>query len=391
MTYDSAFFDKGINRSGTNSVKWGARDVMQEGIIPLWVADMDFAAAEPIRQALIKRAEHASYGYTYAGPEDMEALAGFWRRRHKTHFTPEMTLMLPTVVAGLRACVNTLTQAGDGVIIQTPVYGPFSASVRENGRVVMDAELLRGDDGRYRMNFDAIERFLNQGARLMILCNPHNPVSRAWSQEELRALIVLLKRYKARLVSDEIHADFVYAPKEFTSILSLPEAAEDTISLVSASKTFNVAGLQQATAVCRDADTLSMLSRFLERNGIHSGNIFALAATRAAYNECDDWLDSLLSYLGENRTLLRQLLEGLLPRATLTPIEATYLAWVDIRPYEDACHEIGSRCKKHGVALTNGQFFGKGAGDGFMRLNFGCPKAQLTEGVHRFAKAIKEG
>ena len=152
-----------------------------------------------------------------------------------------------------------------------------------------------------------------------------------------------------------------------------------------------MAGLQQATAVCRDADTLSMLSRFLERNGIHSGNIFALAATRAAYNECDDWLDSLLSYLGENRTLLRQLLESLLPHATLTPIEATYLAWVDIRPYEDACHEIGSRCKKHGVALTNGQFFGKDAGDGFMRLNFGCPKAQLTEGVHRFAKAIKEG
>jgi cystathionine beta-lyase len=391
MIYDSAFFDRGIDRSGTNSVKWGARDIMQEGMIPLWVADMDFAAAEPIRQALRERAEHACYGYTYSGPEDAEALAGFWRRRHQAHIAAEQTLMLPTVVAGLRACINTLTQAGDGVIIQTPVYGPFTSSVRESGRLVLDAELQRGDDGRYGMDFEAIERFLKGGARLMILCNPHNPISRAWAQEELRALVMLLKRYGARLVSDEIHADFVYAPKEFISILSLPEAAENTIALVSASKTFNVAGLQQATAVCRDADTLTLLSRFMERNGVHSGNIFALAATRAAYTLCDNWLDGLLAYLGENRNVVSQLIISLLPHAILTPIEATYLAWVDIRPYEEACHEIGSRCRKHGVALTSGHFFGKSSGDGFMRINFGCPKAQLIEGVHRFAKAIKEG
>ena len=230
MTYDSAFFDKGINRSGTNSVKWGARDVMQEGIIPLWVADMDFAAAEPIRQALIKRAEHASYGYTYTGPEDMEALAGFWRRRHKTHFTPEMTLMLPTVVAGLRACVNTLTQAGDGVIIQTPVYGPFSASVRENGRVVMDAELLRGDDGRYRMNFDAIERFLNARRQADDIVQPAQP--------RIPGMVAGGTARACRYCSNDTRPAWyqtksmrILSTRQRNSLPSsaLPEAAEDTI------------------------------------------------------------------------------------------------------------------------------------------------------------------
>ncbi len=390
MTYDKAFFDAGIDRRGTNSVKWSARGIMQEGMVPLWVADMDFACAEPIRQALLDRAEHACYGYTFAAPEDALALAGFWERRHKTLFRPENALMLPTVVTGLRACVNTMTQPGDGVIIQTPVYGPFTASVRESGRVVLDAELIRDSAGRYRMNFEAIEQYLKKGARLMILCNPHNPVGRAWDGEELRMLVMLLKRYKARLVSDEIHADFVHAPKAFVSVLSLPEAPEETVSLVSASKTFNIAGLHQATAVCRDADTLAMLGRYADRNGAQSGNIFALAATRAAYTHCDDWLDSLLAYLRGNQDALKELLGELLPHAVISPMEATYLAWVDIRPYDTPHCEIGNRCKKHGVALSDGQFFGHSAGEGFMRINYGCPRSQLMEGVQRFAHAIKE-
>jgi len=391
MTYDQAFFDAGIDRRDTNSVKWAARGVMQQGMIPLWVADMDFACAQPIREALRVRAEHACYGYTFEAPEDALAVAGFWKRRHRTVFRPEDTLMLPTVVAGLRACVNTMTQPGDGVIIQTPVYGPFTASVRESGRVVLDAELIRDSSGHYRMDFEAIERFLKKGARLMILCNPHNPVARAWDGEELRALVMLLKRYRARLVSDEIHADFVYTPKKFVSVLSLREADEKTLSLVSASKTFNIAGLHQATAVCREADTLALLRKYLERAGAQSGNIFALAATRAAYTSCDDWLDGLLAYLKGNQEALRELLGELLPHAVISPMESTYLTWVDIRAYDTPQCEIGSRCKKHGVALSDGQFFGHSAGEGFMRVNYGCPRSQLLEGVQRFAHAVKEG
>ena len=391
MNYDREFFDAGINRAGTNSVKWAAKGIMQEGMVPLWVADMDFACAEPIRKALKERAEHACYGYTFAGREDAQALSGFWKRRHKLDFKENNLLMLPTVVTGLRACVQTMTQPGDGIIIQSPVYGPFLASVQESGRVVLDASLKRDEAGRYTMDFDAIEKFLEKGARVMILCNPHNPVSRAWTQEELRALLSLLNRYKARLVSDEIHADFVYSPREFVPILSLPEAREDTVSLAAASKTFNVAGLQQASAICRDRDVLAMLERYLDRTGAQCGNIFALAATRAAYNDCDDWLDGLLHYLKDNQEALKELLLELLPHAVLSPMEATYLAWVDIKAYDTPNCELGSRCRKHGVALTDGQFFGMSTGEGFMRINYGCPKGQLLEGVQRFAHAIKEG
>lgn len=391
MRYDQAFFDAGIDRTGTRSVKWCAPGLMEEGTIPLWVADMDFACALPIVEALKARADHACYGYTHGGREDAEAACGFWQRRHRLTLQPEQLLMMPTVISGLAAAVQTMTQPGDGVIIQTPVYGPFITTVQECGRVVMDAGLKRDDRGRYTMDYEAIEGFLKQGARLMLLCSPHNPVSRAWSQEELRALLALLNRYRARLVSDEIHADFVYAPHSFVPVLSLPEAREDTVALVSASKTFNIAGLQQATAICRDRDTLTMLQKFLLRSGAASGNVFALAGTQAAYTGCDDWLDGLMAYLTSNRDLLQDMLADMLPEAVVSPMEATFLSWVDLRAYDLHHKELNRRCKQEGVALGDGRFFGAKSGKGFMRINYGCPKGQLEEGVARFARAITKG
>lgn len=391
MKYDQAFFDAGIDRTGSRSVKWCAPGLMEKGTVPLWVADMDFPCAQPIVEALKARADHACYGYTHGGREDAQALCGFWQRRHRLRLEPQETLMLPTVISGLSATIQTMTQPGDGVIIQTPVYGPFITSVTDSGRVVMDAGLRRDGDGRYTMDYEAIERFLKKGARLMLLCNPHNPVSRAWSQEELRTLLNLLNRYRARLVSDEIHADFVYAPHTFVPILSLPEAREGTVSLVAASKTFNIAGLQQATAICRDPDTLHSLQKFLQRSGAASGNIFALEGTKAAYTACDDWLDGLMAYLAGSRDLLVKMLAELLPQAVVSPMEATFLAWVDLRAYGIPQKELGQRCKQEGVALVDGQFFGKQAGKGFMRINYGCPREQLKEGVARFARAITKG
>lgn len=390
MKYDQAFFDGGINRQGTNAVKWCAPDIMDEHTIPLWVADMDFPCARPIVDALRKRAGHASFGYTFAGPEDYQALINFWQRRHRLTIRQDEVMMMHTVVTGLRACVQTMTQPGDGVILQSPVYGPFTSSIQQSGRVVLDAQLKRDEKGRYTMNYEAIEDYLKKGARLMLLCNPHNPVSRAWTQEELRTLLLLLKRYNCRLVSDEIHADFVFSPHEFFPVLSLPETEKDTVALVSASKTFNIAGLQQATAICRDGDTRLLIKKYLERSGAGSGNIFALEGTRAAYNECDDWLDALKAYLVRNQQTLQEVLGELLPHAIISPMEATYLAWVDIRPYETPHSEIGKRCRKQGVALTDGQFFGIAAGEGFMRINYGCPQAQLLEGLQRFSRAINE-
>ncbi|MDD4080465.1 MAG: PatB family C-S lyase [Eubacteriales bacterium] len=391
MLYNEAFFDQGVNRLGTNAVKWQSPDYMGKDTVPLWVADMDFPCAEPIREALLERAGHPCYGYTCVGDEDAQALTGFWRRRHGLEFEAKNALMLPTVVTGLRVCVQAMTLPGDGVIIQSPVYGPFFSAVIESGRVVMEAPLAHDASGRYSMDYTAIERHLRNGARLMILCNPHNPVSRAWSQEELRALVLLLKRYQARLVSDEIHADFVYSPKRFIPVLSLPETPDNTVFLAAASKTFNIAGLQQAAAVCRDEETLRALARTAHRAGAESGNIFALAATRAAYTHCDDWLDGLMVYLRLNQDVLRDMLSELLPRAVISPMEATFLAWLDLRAYLISHDEIEARLRKHKVALTSGRFFGQTAGEGFMRINYGCPRAQLKEGLVRLARAVNEG
>jgi cystathionine beta-lyase len=192
-------------------------------------------------------------------------------------------------------------------------------------------------------------------------------------------------------VSDEIHADFVFAPKRFIPIFSLPETPDNTVFLAAASKTFNIAGLQQSAAICRDEETLRALARTAHRAGAESGNIFALVATRAAYTHCDDWLDALMAYLRINQDVLRDTLAKELPRCIISPMEATFLAWLDLRGYGLSHVEIETRLRKHKVALTSGRFFGHIAGEGFMRVNYGCPRAQLEEGLKRLTAAINEG
>ena len=389
MVFDKAFFDAGIDRSGTQSVKWSLPGLCEQGQIPLWVADMDFRSAPAIGQALLKRAQHENYGYTYFDEADGQAVCDYWLRRHEVKIKPSEVGLLPSVVTGLRVCVEQFSAPGDAVILQSPVYGPFYSAIEALDRKVADAPLVRDAQGRYQMDLNAVEDRLKEGARLMLLCSPHNPVARCYDQQELESLVALLRRYGATLVSDEIHADFVYAPRRFYSVLRMDEPGIQVVALAAASKTFNVAGLKQASIFCRDAQTMKEISHKLERSGVEAGNIFALAGTRAAYTLCDDWLDGLMVYLDQNRQLLTEQLAQLLPEAVVSPIEATYLAWVDIRAYGMDNQSAYARCKQAGMLPTQGDFFGKLAGEGYMRLNFGCPSAQLTEGLARFAKAMK--
>ncbi len=249
---------------------------------------------------------------------------------------------------------------------------------------------MRDDAGRYGVDFDRVETALKDGAAMMMVCSPHNPVSRPWSAAELGAMNDLCCRYGARLVVDEIHCDFVYAPGVFTGILKLPKLDEGVISLTAASKTFNIAGLKQSYLFCRDKVTMKTLGKYFTTAGVESGNIFALTASRAAFTKCDAWLDGLLNYLAGSRDVVRQEMKRLLPEARVTPIEATYLAWVDVRSYGKSNETLMKCCYRHGVALNSGTFFGKETGEGFMRLNFGCPRSQLTEGIERFAAAVKQ-
>ena len=388
--FDAAFFDAPLDRLGTNSLKW---DIMGSGAsrgIPLWVADMDFRCSPAITEALVARAAHPNYGYTMVDPELLQGFCQFWARRHQVQTLPEEIMLLPSVVSGLRLCVEEFTSPGDGVIIQTPVYGPFFRAVEEAGRNILEAPLQRDATERYHMDLDMVETHLKAGARLMLLCSPHNPISRLWSREELEALTVLLARYNCALAADEIHADFVYAPGVFTSMRQLESDAFPLVQLTAASKTFNVAGLQTALAVCSDKSTRDHMRTTASRMGIEAGNVFGQVASKAAFLHGDTWLDGLMAYLDKSRVLLRDQLNQLLPEAVLSPIEATYLAWVDLRAYGLSTAQIIDRCQKEQVMTTEGTFFSTVSGEGHMRINFGCPRTQLEEGVARFARAIKQ-
>lgn len=386
MKFDREYFDAGLYRMGTRCEKWDeARKDHGEDILPLWVADMDFPSPPAVQEAILKRAAHPTYGYTAELEDDHQALIDFWQRRHGLTVEADWLTLMPCVVTGIKAAILALTQPEDKVIITSPVYGPFRMSVAATGRTLADAPMTCDENGRYSMDLAAVEAQLQQGAKIMVLCNPHNPVSRAWAKEELVALVALLDKYNAVLVSDEIHADFVYAPHTFHPILSITQ--KNVLSLCAASKTFNLAGLQQACCICPDEKIRNAFRDEMNKAGVRAGNIFALEATRAAYNEGDTWLDGLMAYLDGNRQHLAAMIAEHLPKAVLTPMEATYMGWLDLRAYGYTSEELGERTLANGVMFTGGKFFGDN-GEGFLRINIGCPRANITEGILRLKKAL---
>ncbi len=386
--FDRSYFDAGLDRTGTRSEKWDScREEHGDGVLPMWVADMDFPSPPAIREAILRRAEHPTYGYTETGPDDIVAVTDFWARRHQLRVDPESAVMLPCVVSGMKAVIRALTEPGDGVIICSPVYGPFRFSVEATGRRLMDCPLIRGENGRYDLDLGRMEELLKQGGKLLLFCNPHNPVSRLWTHGELTELTGLLDRYGAYLISDEIHADFVYAPGRLVPALSLGYGR--TVTLCAASKTFNIAGLQQATCFCPDPEIREKIVRAIDSGGVTCGNLFALEATRAAYNEGDAWLDGLIAYLDSNRKVLAELVKTELPGAVLTPVEATYLAWLDLSAWGYSCAELSRRTEKAGVVFTAGDFFGTG-GEMRLRFNFGCPEKNVREGIRRLKAALAD-
>lgn len=387
--FSKEFFDQPVHRVGTNCAKWDNRAMLPENGVPLWVADMDFACAPAIMEALVKRAEHPVYGYPLISEESDNAVIDFWKRRHQVSLRRSEMLMMPSVVSGLRATVMALTAPDDKVLIMPPVYGPFFSAVKDSSRRLVEVPLQRDEAYRYHINFSQVEEELRQGAKLVMVCSPHNPVSRLWSKEELKRVSDLCAQYGAYLAVDEIHCDFVYKLEHFTSIFAVEGIPSTTICMTAASKTFNIAGLKQAYLFCRDGETLQRLKQHMEINGVESGNVFALAGTQAAYTHGDAWLDGLMDYLFDNRQVVIDTLGELLPLAHISPIEATFLAWVDVSAYEMDNSALEKRCYEHKVALTTGTFFGKKCGQGFMRVNFGCPRAQLIKGLERFARAVQ--
>ena len=390
--FDKMYFDQGIERRGTNCIKWDLmlRETGDEDMTPMWVADMDFSSPPAIRQALEKAAAQGTWGYTFSGEEDREALTGYWKRWHQVDLRPEWIQLSPCVVTGLRVCVQALTHPGDGVLIFTPVYGPFFDAVRESGRNLVES-LLTEKDGLLRMDLEEVKGHLSAGhAKLVMICNPHNPCGRAWDRQELEELLSLCRQFDVPLVSDEIHADFVFAPSRHESVLGLAQEGDRVVMLCAASKTFNVAGLLLSAICCPDAKLRESISSTMRRNGCVSGNIFALAATRAAYTQCDAWLTGLRAYLMGNRDLVMEYARDHWPRIQITPLQATYLMWLDCRALELSQEDLMARLLQHHVKLNDGLFFGE-AGRGFVRMNIACPRAQLQTALEKMTAVLGEG
>lgn len=390
MRFDTAYFDAGIRRVGTECEKWDGMiaETGDETMIPMWVADMDFPSPPAIRDALAGVLARGTWGYTISGDADRQALCDYWARRHSVTIERESVLLSPCVVTGLKLALRAVTKPGDGVLINPPVYGPFFMSIRANGRKAVESPLVRDGDGRYTMDLADMEGKLASGeAKAVMLCSPHNPCGRAWSKEELTAVVALCRRYGAPIVCDEIHADFVYAPNTHHSILTIPGAREIAVMLCAASKTFNVAGLEQSAIVCCNEAVRKAIAEDMAASGVKAGNAFALAATRAAYTGCDAWLDGLMDYLTGSRDMVAAFVAERMPRVRLTPLEATYLMWLDCSALGLTQDELLARIRAAHVKVNDGLFFGE-QGRGFIRLNIGCPRSQIQEALTRLATVL---
>ena len=390
MKFDTAYFDAGISRVGTECEKWDGMiaSTGDASMIPMWVADMDFPSPPAVQQALAGVLARGTWGYTVSGDADKAALCGYWARRHGVEIPTDAVVMSPCVVTGLKLALRAVTKAGDGVLINPPVYGPFFASVKANDRKVVESPLVRDAAGRYTMNLPEMEEKLASGeAKAVMLCSPHNPCGRVWSVQELTAVVDMCRRHGAALVCDEIHADFVYAPEKHTCILSIPGADEVAVMLCAASKTFNVAGLQQSAIVCENETVRKAIEADMAASGVKTGNAFALAATRAAYTDCDAWLDGLIAYLAGSRDLVMDYVKEHMPRIRVTPLEATYLMWLDCSALDLSQEELMERILAAHVKVNDGLFFGE-AGRGFIRLNIGCPRSQILEALKRLEPVL---
>ena len=375
-------FDKAISRRGTGCVKWDEAD---EGVIPLWVADMDFAVAPPIREAIRRRAEHPVFGYTYVQDDYYEAVISWFRRRHGWTISREHILYTTGVVPAMSCAIKALTMPGERVLILSPDYNCFFSSVRNNGCEVAES-VLRLNGNRFEVDWDDFEqRCADEKCTVFLLCNPHNPTGRVWTREELQRMSDLCRRHAVRIVSDEIHCELVMPGHTFCPMQTVDATA---VVLNSPSKSFNIAGLQTANIICTDAATRRRLDRAVNINEVCDLNPFGPVALVAAYNESEQWIDELNGYLWQNYQSLCDFVAQHLPQWRVMPLEGTYLAWVDVSA---CCDRVAAYCdrimREARVWLNPGTMYGPQSGEGYLRINIACPRSLLMEALSRI-KAV---
>ena len=385
MSHD---LDSVIDRRSSDSVKWC---YYGEGVLPLWVADMDLPAPEPVIRALKQRVEHGIFGYGIEPPELRPLLVERLQRLYGWEVAPEALVFLPGVLVGFNLSSRCVTCPGDGLLLQTPVYHPFLRVPGNHHLVLNSMELTRCATGQYEIDLDHFEAAITGRTRVFILCNPHNPVGRAFRRDELEGMAEVCLRHGVTICSDEIHCDLVFSGHSHLPIASLaPEIAAHTITLMAPSKTYNIAGLHAAVAIIPDPG----LRKQFQAAGadlVPHVDILGYTAMLAAYRDGGPWLNQVLSYLEANRDFLHEYVNGHLPGVTMARPEGTYLAWLDCREMAGVPPQDAQRffLEKARVALNDGAAFGRG-GEGFVRLNFGCPRSTLFEALERMKAALDE-
>lgn len=392
-------FEKYVERKGSDSRKWSLKGMYEmasyvdEDSIPLWVADMDFKAPDFVQEALKKRVEHGVFGYNITDEKYYDSIE-YWLKS-RNNWSIEKSWIVPTsgVVPALCYAIKAFTKFGDGVIVQNPVYPPFRGSIELNGRKVIN-NALKLIENKYEMDFDDLENKLKDSKnKMLILCNPHNPVGRVWTRDELEKVVALCLKYKKIIVSDEIHSDLILFKNKFTSIGTLDENIKDyLIVCTSISKTFNLAGLKASNIIIPNNDLREkFLDEMFKVGAKHVPNIFGAIGIEACYSKSgEEWLDNLIVYLEQNYLFLKNYLEKKIPEIKCFPLEGTYLAWIDLRGLKLTKEELRVKLEeKAKIVIDDGKIFGD-EGEGFIRLNFACHRSILEETLERLEKAIKE-
>lgn len=385
-------FDRYIDRRNTNSLKYDF--AVERGrpadVLPLWVADMDFRAPEPVLDALRKSVEHGIFGYSEVKGGYYDAVSGWFLRRFQWRTQPEWLVKTPGVVFALAMAVRALTQPGDSVLIQPPVYYPFFSVIRDNGRSIVESELVYRD-GKYSIDFADLERKVaEQNVRLFLLCSPHNPVGRVWSAEELQRLGDICRKHQVYVVSDEIHCDFAFPEHPHHIFLeAVPDLADQTVVCTAPSKTFNLAGLQVSNIWIPNSGVRQSFLQEMDRCGYSQLNTLGLAASQAAYDGGGEWLEQCRAYLRGNLDFLREFLAARIPRIRLVEPEGTYFAWLDCSGLDLCRRDLNDLIVKRAkLWLDAGHIFGQNAGQ-FQRIVLACPRATLRQALERLEEAVQ--
>ena len=381
-------FNKPFSRINTSCIKWDYQieQFGKDNLIPFWIADSDYQTAPPIIESLVERCKHGAFGYSFLDHEYKDIIRNYVLRKYHYLVSSDAIITTPTVLTSLYYVISTLTSQNATIVIQTPVYNPFYNVIENNNRLIRQNKLIN-NDGIYTIDFEDLETAFQNNAKMLIFCNPHNPVGRVWTKEEVKRVVDLCKKYHVILVSDEIHCDLVYQNREFISAGRFFDDYDQILIVTSVSKTFNLAGLYISNIFIPNQKLRFPVIKVLKEHSIASSNILAVTALKAAYTKCDEWLSQQLNHLYNNALYLNDFFKKYLPKAIVAPLEGTYLMWIDLRYLNLSSEEIGKKLVEKGVGINEGAIYGEDY-DGFIRINIACSLQQLQQGLCKLEECI---